>query len=102
LERQLKLYTEATQVVAIIATSDNREKLREATDRFWQLYWGELAMVEDRQVEKAMKQLGDALSSSSTDKNDKEQLSLRLAHACRVSLDKSWGINAWTTGAAQQ
>lgn len=101
LERQLRLYTEATQAAASIATSENPKKVAEATEQFWQLYWGELAMVEDRGVEGAMKQLGDALSASS-DRTELQQLSLRLARACRVSLDRSWGINVWTQGGAAE
>ena len=101
LERQLSLYKEATQVAAVMATSDDREELKKATARFWRLYWGELALVEDRHVELAMKAIGDALNSHE-DKKQMEQLSLKLAHACRASLDRSWGIKAWTTGSTQE
>ncbi len=101
LELQLKLYTEATQVAAVIATSEDREERRRATARFWRLYWGELALVEDTNVEKAIKALGDGLGTSAV-KEQLEQLSLSLAHACRISLDRSWGIKAWTAGSTQQ
>jgi hypothetical protein len=101
LERQLTLYTEATQAASTIATSEDREELRKATARFWRLYWGELAMVEDREVEAAMKALGDALSDSA-DRGTLAPLSLRLAHACRASLDRSWGIRAWTSGSTRE
>ncbi len=45
LDRQLRLYEEATKTAAILATSDDQSQLRAAEIRFWQLYWGELAMV---------------------------------------------------------
>ncbi len=96
LERQLKLYTEASQVAAVLATSTEAAELLRATERFWELYWGELALVENKEVQAAMVALGRALETSA-DKKEVQQLSLRLAHACRRSLDKSWGINAWTT-----
>ena len=95
LERQLKLYTEATQVAAKIATSRDVKEVEDAKKRFWQLYWGELALVENKDVEAAMVKLGRALENSASQRELK-QLSLKLAHACRESLDRSWGINAWS------
>lgn len=101
LEHQLKLYNQATEAASVLATSDDRTKRELAVAKFWQLYWGELALVESREVEAAMKNLGDALDSSA-DKRTLKGLSLKLAHACRVSLDRSWGINAWTSGSTQE
>lgn len=94
LERQLKLYTEATQVASQIATSDDEGAVAKATTRFWELYWGELALVEDVGVEGAMKSFGDAILASK-DKAMLKKSSLSLAHACRDSLSKSWGVTAW-------
>ena len=94
LERQLKLYTEATQVAATIATSENTSERAAAIKRFWSLYWGELALVEDKRVEAAMYNLGRALDQQLA-KDDLEQLLLKLAHACRDSLAISWGVKEW-------
>lgn len=94
LDRQLKLYTEATQAAATLATSSSREELAVARARFWSLYWGELALVEDKRVEAAMVALGRALEGGATGK-DVAPLSLRLAHACRDSLAESWGVKQW-------
>lgn len=103
LERQLKLYTEASLVAALIATSNDAAQVAKSTERFWQLYWGELALVENREVEAAMVQYGNALDNPS-DRATLRQRSLDLAKACRLSLDRSWGINAWSDpdGAAGQ
>jgi hypothetical protein len=38
--------------------------------------------------------LGNALNAGALDSELKDA-SLAIAHACRESLDKSWGINAW-------
>ena len=46
LDHQLKLYQEATKTAAILATSNDAAELQTAEIRFWQLYWGELAMVD--------------------------------------------------------
>jgi len=64
LDRQLKLYKEATQVTAAIATTTDPVERAKATSRFWALYYGELALVEDRYVEAAMVAFGRALSKS--------------------------------------
>jgi hypothetical protein len=94
LERQLKLYTEATQAAATLATSDNEAERMAALKRFWSLYWGELALVEDRKVEAAMVQLGKGLQEKGSP-DDIKQLSLQLARACRDSLARSWGVQEW-------
>jgi predicted negative regulator of RcsB-dependent stress response len=94
LERQLKLYTEATQAAATIATSSDASERAGSTKRFWSLYWGELALVEDRNVEAAMVAFGQALEKGQP-AEELQQLSLRLAHACRDSLAMSWGVRDW-------
>lgn len=95
LERQLKLYTEASQVAAAIATTSDNAARGKAVNRFWQLYWGELALVENTEVEAAMVAFGAGLNNKASP-SELQQLSLTLAHACRFSLDKSWGIHAWS------
>jgi len=94
LEKQLKLYTEATKVVAAISTSNNTEFVNQSKQRFLELYWGELGMVERSKVTAAMVAFKKALD------NQQEQevlasLSLNLAHACREELSESWNTKAW-------
>jgi hypothetical protein len=93
LERQLELYSEASRAAASIASGDPTVKA-EAIVRFRMLYCGELAMVEDRGVETAMKAFSDALREGLTDE-DLGEYSVNLAHACRESLAKSWNTKAW-------
>lgn len=94
LERQLALYTEATQLASTIATTADTKKKEQSLDRFWSIYWGELALVEDAFVEGAMVKFGEALRSKASD-DEVKQLALGLAHACRNSLARSWGVDAW-------
>lgn len=94
LERQLKLYTVATQVAAALATSTDERDISNAKIRFWALYWGELALVEDKRVEAAMVQFGRALEEKGAGK-DLDSFSLDIAHACRDSLADSWGVKEW-------
>jgi len=117
LERQLQLYTAATQATAIIATSYDQDEVQSATKRFWQLFSGELALVENPDVASAMQTFRralPALKDKNKSQNDNEpsqntsensemekeglrQLSLNLAAACRTSLARSWGIRAWAS-----
>ena len=96
LERQLALYAEVTKIAAQVATQGNSESGKKALTRFWELYWGELALVENRSVEAAMKRMGNALRGNASTQ-ELEQASLAVAHACRESLDRSWGIRAWSS-----
>jgi hypothetical protein len=94
LDRQLKLYTEATQSAATLATTEDPSERSAAMKRFWSLYWGELALVEDRGVEAAMVMLGKGLERGAP-QQELKQLSLKLAHAARESLAGSWGVKEW-------
>jgi hypothetical protein len=94
LDRQLTLYTSATQAAATLATSSDEAERAGALKRFWSLYWGELALVEDQRVEAAMVRIKDALASNAS-KEELQQRSLALAHACRDSLAESWGVKQW-------
>ena len=125
LERQLQLYTDATRAAAAIATTEDEHELGSAVERFMQLYSGELALVENEEVAKAMKDfrrgmrgiLATATISGEADlavsaprelvhreapikqepyaREGMQMLSLNLAHACRKSLAKSWHVDAW-------
>lgn len=91
LEKQLILYSEAARVCAQIAsTSDSK-----AIVRFWELYWGELALVENEEVEAAMVSFGQALHYMPENESELKHRALLLARACRLSLAKSWGVEAW-------
>jgi len=89
LEMQLKLYTEAALVTSRIAHSGGEG----AIGRFWELYYGELALVENNDVARAMVDFGKALKAN--EKTRLEALSLELTRSMRRSLAKSWGTDAW-------
>jgi hypothetical protein len=76
--------------------------VKTAETRFWQLYWGELAMVENGGiktknggVEGAMVRFGEELKKQSRSQLALQGLSLDLAHVCRDSLATSWGVQDW-------
>jgi len=89
----------------VLATSSEPDQRRTAEVRFWELYWGELAMVENGGfkaksggVEGAMVRFGEALLKNSPPNLPiLQQRSLELAHVCRDSLAESWGVRDWRT-----
>lgn len=94
LDKQRSIYTEATRVTAVIAISTVIMDVTTVKQRFYELYWGELALVERGKVVQAMIKFHEALDNNQT--QDKlVRLSLDLAHACREELAISWGIDNW-------
>jgi hypothetical protein len=98
LDKQAALYFETTAVVSRIATRDAETISPQDVERFWQLYWGELSMVEDFGVEQVMVLFGrslHALQQKGTHEvcaQKSTEISLMLAHCIRESLGKSWGV----------
>jgi hypothetical protein len=103
LQKQLDLYFETSTIVGKLVTEDPHSDSWKANDeRFWALYWSELAMVETRELEAAMKSFGDALKiyERTPDSGSKERLqsaALAVAHAIRASVESGWGVR--TVGA---
>ena len=99
LEWQLKLCTEATQVTARIAIDGPGQEPTKDIQRFWQLYWGELGLVENGIIARAMIGYGEKLSEMKTpaaaEHSPLRNLALDVAHACRDTLIKTWDIGNW-------
>lgn len=110
LEKQLAFYFEAAKATAKLATLPPERTASEdwawAQKRFWELYWGELGVVESTDVAAAMVHFGELLRSLEdcvkTAKDDSsknctaqqkalEGPSLQLAHNVRTSIQKGWG-----------
>ncbi len=93
LEEQMRLYLEAVEVAAEITFPSKSSDLDSLKTRFWQLYWGPLAVVEDQQVINAMVGYGNALKGNPEGGEVLRRHAIALAHACRDSLTKLWVIN---------
>lgn len=101
-EERLTLYRRASKLAATIATAGSLDMVRQERSEFWQLYWGELAIIEDKEVLSAMVAYGEELQrregiqhdpkgpSPASNIRDLSQLSYQLARACRNSLAKTW------------
>lgn len=100
-EKQLTYYLEAAQAAATLASvsSDDKESRAEwvkARVRFWQLYYGELAVIEDRNVSAALKAYGLCLREyefldKKCGQNRLKERARALAQECRSAVAKSWG-----------
>jgi hypothetical protein len=94
LKLQLKLFEETALIVSSLASSIDPEDRPKKIARFWQLYHGELALVEHGKVAGAMFDFGEALNTVK-DPKDLERYSLAVAHACRDELAESWDEPSW-------
>jgi hypothetical protein len=97
LQKQLDLCFEASETAARLATETNKDEWEKARLTFWRLYWGTLCIVEDREVESAMEKLGDLVPDQpvfhpSLPMKSLEEPSLKLAHAARILILKSWNV----------
>ena len=89
IEARQELYTKALKAVEVTVNPSLHDPadVKKATERFWDLYWGELCIVESKQVEAAMIAFGNANTVQ-----DRKDRAYDLAHAMRDSIIESWGI----------
>ncbi len=100
-EKQLEYYFAASAAAATIATSKEPQTVKKAKAKFWDLYWGPLAIVEDAGMKKpedavvegAMVLFGNCFDGTDVcNEQEIKQRSLSLAHKCRASVGKSWEV----------
>lgn len=91
--KRLELYLDAASAAATIAKVKDPIRVAQAKDDFWRLYWGPLALVEDRSVEASMVKIGRCLQNDKDCGPGIEQLALDLAHDCKYSIAGQWGAS---------
>jgi hypothetical protein len=99
LDRQLQIYFEAVKAVAQLGTLVNGPTFGELKERFWELYWGALSVVESQDVENKMVTIGKILKavdfiraqdkSAGVAGNDREQLKEMLNNANATSMTRA-------------
>jgi len=83
---QLDFYTEAVEATATLATEKkDTEDYQNARNNFMRLFWGRLAIVEEKTVEAGMIKFKDLLENyespnGNVTQSELEQASLKLAH----------------------
>jgi hypothetical protein len=87
------LYFAAVSAAAIIASEVTPERRSKAEATFWRLYWGTMAVVEDKAVEGAMVAFGKQLYESPNDLGELRRRALSLARTCRAGLAESWQVD---------
>ncbi|HEY1797230.1 MAG TPA: hypothetical protein VGG57_14055 [Stellaceae bacterium] len=89
-ENQSKLYMSATDTVAKIASNITPSQVD--VEKFWTLYWGSLATVEDTDVDSAMVEFGKLLNRKA-EQHCLQAASLLLAHCVKQSFSKTWRVD---------
>ena len=100
---QKQLYEQAVESASKIANGNSLASVAKSRDVFWVLYWGNLAMLESRNVEFAMVKFGKLLSKCEKSKDEScfqptpgnlppslQLAALDLAHCARASLQDTW------------
>jgi hypothetical protein len=89
LELQLRLYAEASETTAKVATLPDGTEREAMVARFWQLYWGPLSVVESPEIEAAMVRFGEQLERDPNSPALRTR-AIAIAHAIRDSVKESW------------
>ena len=89
LEKKLVWCEEAANTAAMISVRP-RGEVPEKETRFWELYWGVMGLVENKEVSSAMVNFGKALNKTGSGEAGLKGLSIAIAHACRKELAADW------------
>ncbi len=99
LEKQAELYFEVVPLVSKLANTESPDLIeKEDQTRFWHIFWGELGMVEDADVARAMDLFGASLNAFQGNTANaqcakrRKAISLMLSHCVRKSLGDNWGV----------
>lgn len=103
LEIRQQKYMEAIKAAGVLANPNDHtsQEIKEAEKRFSELYWAELSLVEAKEVESSMVGMASA-SRKYSEPTEGQQAAIRLAHALRDSLVKSWGVDEQHIGAVNR
>jgi|GEM_PF-6909013 len=61
--KKLEYYLQASTAVAKISTAESASKVKEDIGKFWSLYYGPMALLEDSNVKKSMQKVAGFVSS---------------------------------------
>lgn len=100
LNKQADIYFETVPLVSRLANAESRSSIDAADEqRFWEIFWGELGMVEDAGVARAMDLFGQSLNAFQGRialprcAEQRKSISLTLSHCVRKSLGQNWGVD---------
>ena len=98
-EEKSALYKETRQLLSFLSTNDSKTSdiYETKKNKFWELYWGDLASVETHPIESLMVQFGNKLDQIKNEKdeakinsikNELQQISLSFAHQTKKELNE--------------
>jgi len=90
--KHLELCSQASAAAGTIATSKDEKRKTAAINDFWQLYWGPLGIVENRDVSRSMIAFGECLGGNCGGES-LTTFSLDIAHQCRRDVEKNFELN---------
>lgn len=62
-KQQFELYFKATEITSKFAQSSDPKETEQIRKQFWEVYYGQLSVVEDERVKDAMKRFGGAVKA---------------------------------------
>ncbi|MCH7962536.1 MAG: hypothetical protein IH852_01205 [Bacteroidetes bacterium] len=93
-ENKLKIYLEVADVISSIAELNEGPEREKTIQKYWTLYFGKLAVVEDPVVEMLMIGFSNCLDGTSEcNKCELRKRALQTSHAMREALGKSWDMD---------
>ena len=97
-EEKSALYKETRQILSFLSTNSEMEStlFESKRNRFWELYWGDLAAVESSEIESLMVRFGRLLTELESKEEPKvesiqedlKQISLSLSHQTKKELNE--------------
>lgn len=88
-EKRFELYFEIAELTARIATATDEQTRQDAETRFRELYWGQLIIVEEADIQSAVMAFRDALETGAH-RDQLKQRSQAVARAIRATFMEDW------------
>ncbi|HWM23759.1 MAG TPA: hypothetical protein VNP98_02970 [Chthoniobacterales bacterium] len=95
-QKQVELYTSATETIARLAFTKDEREWNDARLRFWELYAGSLILVEDQKVANGMIEFSKMVRAAGDDPSGRaqnfENKAISLSYTFRHSIEQSVGV----------
>ena len=94
-EKQLEVYFKLSETAAKLSTEEDANQIQSLRQSFLELYYGNLNIVQDWQVESAAARFENSLNEFVNKRGSREKLQAdarALANACRNSFRDVWNI----------
>jgi hypothetical protein len=93
-EKQLVLYAEAGRVIAHLSMAPNVDKDKTEAE-FWELFWGQLPLIESPEVTRLMEQFctiafGSRIECSKAEHNEMVESAKQVATAAKAEIQQRW------------